>query len=267
MLKILLVDEHQIVREGIKQLLEKNSDIIVTEEIDSINDAVIKIREQEFDAVLLNSITPNHSDLDLIRNIKNIRPKTPVLVLCASSDVKFCEKTLKAGANGFLTKQSATEELIQAIRMITRGNRFISPSMMENMVDFKLCDSQVPRETLSDREYEVMLAIISGKRIKQIAKELSLSIKTVSTYHSRILQKLKFNSDAEMIRYAIEEGIIQNSIAARGNLVLAEIGFMTGSAIAAIKEIWSIRKDVILILIVTSIISYVFLSFLVSVLF
>lgn len=267
MLKILLIDEHQIVREGLKQLLEKNSDIIVTEEIDSINGALKKIREQEFHAVILNSITPNHSDVGLIRNIKNVKPKTPVLVLCASSDVHYCEKTLKAGATGFLTKQSATEELIQAIRTITRGNRYISPSLMEDMVDFKLSDSQVPSETLSDREYEVMLAIISGKRIKQIAKEMALSIKTVSTYHSRILQKLKFNSDAEMIRYAIEEGIIQNSIVARGNLVLAEIGFMTGSAITAIKEIWSIRKDVILILIVASIISYVFLSFLVSVLF
>jgi DNA-binding NarL/FixJ family response regulator len=112
-----------------------------------------------------------------------------------------------------------------------------------------------------------MLAITSGKRIKQIARDMSLSIKTVSTYHSRILQKLRFNSDAEMIRYAIEQGIVKNSIAVKGNIVLSELGFKTGSGIAAIKEIWHIRKDVILILMVSSIISYVFLSFIVSALF
>jgi DNA-binding CsgD family transcriptional regulator len=192
----------------------------------------------------------------------------PILVLSASSEALFCEKSLRAGASGFLTKQSATEELVQAIRTITRGRRrYICPSLIDNMVDFTLGESLSPIENLSDREYEVMLAITSGKRIKQIAKDMSLSIKTVSTYHSRILQKFSFNSDAEMIRYAIEQGIVQNSIATRGNLFLAELNFKTGSAIAAIKEIWHLRKDVILILIVASIIFYVFLSFLISVLF
>lgn len=267
MLKILLIDEHQIVREGLKQLLEKTSDIVVAEEVDSVNDALKQIREKEFHMVLLNSITPSHGDIELTKQVKNLKPKMPVLVLSASSDVQFCEKSLKAGASGFLTKQSATEELVQAIRTITRGRRFICPSLMDNMVDFTLGESLSPNEILSEREYQVMLAIISGKRIKQIAREMSLSIKTVSTYHTRILQKLKFNSDAELIRYAIEQGIIQNNLAARGNLVLAELNFKTGSAIVAIKEIWGIRKDVILILIVTSIISYVFLSFLVSALF
>jgi DNA-binding NarL/FixJ family response regulator len=267
MLKILLVDEHQIVREGLKQLLEKTSDIVVAEEVDSANDALRLIRDKDFGMVLLNSITPSHRDIELIKQVKNLRPKLPMLLLSASPEAQFCEKSLKAGASGFLTKQSATEELVQAIRTITRGGRYICPSLMENMVDFTLGESQAPTEILSDREYEVMLAIISGKRIKQIAKEMSLSIKTVSTYHSRILQKLKFNSDAEMIRYAIEQGIIQNDIATRGNLALAELNFKADSAIAAIKEIWGIRKDVILILIVASIISYVFLSFLVSALF
>ena len=267
MLKILLVDEHQIMREGLKQLLEKTPDIVVAEEVDSINDALRQIRDKDSDMVLLNSITPSHQDIEFIKQIKSLRPKMPVLVISASSEAQFCEKSLRAGASGFLTKQSATEELVQAIRTITRGRRYICPSLMDKMVDFTLGESLSPTEILSDREYEVMLAITSGKRIKQIARDMSLSIKTVSTYHSRILQKLKFNSDAEMIRYAIEQGIVQNSIAARGNLVLAELGFKTGSAIAAIKEIWHIRKDVILILIVASIISWVFLSFIVSALF
>jgi len=264
MLKILLVDEHQIVREGLKQLLEKTPDIAETEEVGSNNDALRQIRDKNFDVVLLNSITPDHHDIELIKQIKNLRPKVAVLVLSDSSEAQFCEKSLRAGASGFLTKQSATEELVQAIRTITRGRRYICPSLMDSMVDFTLDKSLSPTEILSDREYEVMLAITSGKRIKQIARDMSLSIKTVSTYHSRILQKLRFNSDAEMIRYAIEQGIVKNSIAVKGNIVLSELGFKTGSGIAAIKEIWHIRKDVILILIVASIISYVFLSFIVS---
>lgn len=267
MLKILLVDEHQIVREGLKQLLEKTPDIAETEEVGSNNDALRQIQDKDFDVVLINSITPDHHDIELIKQIKNLRPKVAVLVLSDSSEAQFCEKSLRAGASGFLTKQSATEELIQAIRAITRGRRYICPSLMDNMVDFTLGEGSSPIEILSDREYEVMLAITSGKRIKQIARDMSLSIKTVSTYHSRILQKLKFDSDAEIIRYAIEQGIIQGGVAARGNLVLAEIGFKTGSAIAAIKEIWHLRKDVILLLIAASIICYVFLSFIVSALF
>lgn len=267
MLKILLIDEHQIIREGLKQLLEKTPDIIVAEEVDSIDNALRKIRGQDFNIVLLNSITPGHHEIELIKQIKSFRPTVPILVLSASSEALFCEKSLRAGASGFLTKQSATEELVQAIRTITRGRRYICPSLINDMVDFTLGESLSPIETLSDREYEVMLAITSGKRIKQIAKDMSLSIKTVSTYHSRILQKFNFTSDAEMIRYAIEQGIVQNSIATKGNLFLAELNFKTGSAIAAIKEIWHLRKDVILILIAASIIFYVFLSFLISVLF
>ena len=267
MLKILLIDEHQIVREGLKQLMQKTPDIIVAEEVDSISDALRQIRAKAFDVVLLNIITPGYQDIELIKQIKSLRPTVPILVLSASLEEQFCEKSLKAGASGFLTKQSATEELVKAIRTITRGNRYICSTLMDKMVDFTLGGASTPKEVLSNREYEVMLAITSGKRIKQIAKEMSLSIKTVSTYHSRILQKLKFNSDAAMIRYAIEQGIIKDSVAARGNLVLAELSFQTGSAITAIKEIWHIRKDVVLILIVASIIGYVFLSFIITALF
>ena len=267
MLKILLIDEHHIVREGLKQLLEKCTDILVSKEVDSAKDVLGQIRKEEFDLIVLNSISAAMSDIEIIKQVKSLRPKMPILVLSASSDAQYCEKSLKAGASGFLTKQSGTEELVQAIRTITRGGRYICPAIMDDMTGIILDGKKSLSDTLSDREYEVMLAITSGKRIKQIAKELSLSIKTISTYHSRILQKLKFQSDAEMIRFAIEQGMIKDGIATRGNLVLAELGFKTGSAMNAIKEIWQLRKDVILILIVASIISYVFLSFIVSALF
>jgi len=266
MLKVLLIDEHQIIREGLKQLLEKTPDIVVAEEVDSTSDALRKIREQDFNVVLLNSITPGHREIELIKQMRSLRPTLPTLVISASSEELLCERLLKGGASGFLTKLSAADELVEAIRTISRGRRYICPSIVDNIVDFTLGGSLSPIDTLSDREYEVMLAITSGKRIKQIANEMSLSVKTVSTYHSRILQKLRFSSDAEMIRYAIEQGIVTNSIATRGNLFLAELNFKTGSAITAIKEIWHLRKDVIFILIVVSIIAYVFLSYLVSVL-
>ena len=129
-------------------------------------------------------------------------------------------------------------------------------------------DRGVPlQETLSDREYEVMAAIASGKRIKQIADEMSLSVKTVSTYHSRILQKLKINNDAQLIRYAIEQGIVQDGVAVREQLVLTELSLKTASVVATVKEIWRLRKDVIFVIVALSILTYVVITYIVRFLF
>ena len=165
------------------------------------------------------------------------------------------------------TKESDFSELADALVRVSHGRKYISPSLAERLTDIPAEGDTSLANVLSDREYEVMVSLASGKRTKQIADDMFLSIKTVSTYHSRILEKLKLNNDAQLIRYAIEQGIIRDGVVAREKLILTELNIRTAPVIATVKEIWHQRKAVIIVIGVVAIIAYVILTYLVRFVF
>ena len=209
MIKVLIVDDHPIVRQGMKQILEETADIRATEEAGNWKEALKLVQEKGFDVVLLDIAMPGLSGMEVLKQLKTMRPKLPVLILSMYTEEQYGARVLRAGASGYLTKQSAPDELVAAIRRVCQGLKYISPSLADRLTEYLDKDSsRPPLETLSDREYEVMLAIASGKTIKKIADEMLLSIKTVSTYHSRILTKMQMKSDAELIRFALENRLV-----------------------------------------------------------
>ncbi len=267
MLRVLIVDDHLIVRQGLKHFVEGASGNVMTAETCSSQEAVKLLHGNTHDVVLLGIALSGTNHIELLKQMRAIKPNLPVLILSVSEDEQYCERLLRAGASGILMKQSASSELVDAITKVSRGRKYISPSLAEILTDFSADGNTSLLDALSDREYEVMLSIASGKRIKQIADEMSLSIKTVSTYHSRILQKLKLNNDAQLIGYAIERGIIRDGIVAREKLILTELNIRTAPVIATVKEIWRQRKVVIIVIGILSILTYVILTYLVRFVF
>jgi two-component system invasion response regulator UvrY len=209
MIKILIADDHAVVREGLKQIISETSDMLVADEADNGQDVLDKVSEQNYDVVLLDITLPGRSGLDVLKQLKSKKPKLPVLMLSVHPEEQYAVRTLKAGAAGYLTKGSATDELIAAIRKISQGKKYISSSLAEKLAFDLDADHEKPRhEILSDREYQVMSMIASGKTVKEIADELSLSVQTISTYRSRILEKMKMKNNAEIIYYAVKQGLV-----------------------------------------------------------
>lgn len=210
MIKILIADDHRIVREGLKQILAETPDMIVAGEASNAQEVLKKIWDNEYDVLLLDISMPGRSGLDILKQLKSDRPKLSVLVLSMYSEEQYALRALKAGASGYMTKESATDELIEAIRKVSTGRKYISPSVAERLAfSLESGDERPPQETLSDREFQVMCMIASGKTIKAIAAELSLSIKTVSTYRARILEKMRMNNNAELTHYAIQNKLVE----------------------------------------------------------
>jgi DNA-binding NarL/FixJ family response regulator len=262
MLRILIVDDHLIVRQGLKQFVESASENIMTAETCSSQEAITLVRKNAHDVILMGITLYTIDPIELLKQIRADKPKLPVLILSVLDEEQYCGRLLRAGASGILTKESATSELVDAVTKVYRGGKYISPSLAERLTDFPANGSTSLSDALSDREYEVMVSLASGKRVKQIADEMSLSIKTVSTYHSRILVKLKLDNDAQLIRYAIEQGVIRDSIATREKLIMTELNIRTAPVIATIKEIWHQRKMVIIVIGILAIITYVVLTYL-----
>jgi DNA-binding NarL/FixJ family response regulator len=209
MLKVLIVDDHPIVRQGLKQILEETSDIKAAGEASNWKETLKLIGENSYDLVLLDISMPGISGMEILKQIKSLRPKLPVLILSMYTEEQYGARVLRAGASGYLTKQSAPDELVLAIRRVCQGGKYVSPNLADRLIEYLGEDPTKPaNEVLSDREYEVMLAIASGKTISKIADDMLLSIKTVSTYHGRILSKLQMKSDAELIRYALENQLV-----------------------------------------------------------
>jgi two-component system, NarL family, invasion response regulator UvrY len=209
MIKILIVDDHSIVREGMKQILADIDDMRVAGEAANGADALALVQKHVFDVVLLDISMPGRSGLDVLKELKNIQPHLPVLMLSMYPEEQYAIRALRSGALGYLTKESAPDELILAIRKVCKGGRYVSASLAENMaskIDRK--SEQSPHELLSDREYQVMCFIASGKAVKDIAEELSLSVKTISTYRSRILAKMQMKTNAELTRYALQNSLV-----------------------------------------------------------
>jgi len=210
MIKILIADDHAVVREGLKQIISETPDMRVTDEADNGQEVLNKVSEQNYDVVLLDITMPGRSGLDVLKQIKSKKPKLPVLMLSVHPEEQYAIRTLKAGASGYLTKGSATDELIAAIRKISAGKKYVSSSLAEKLAFDLDMDYEKPRhEILSDREYQVMSMIASGKTVKEIADELSLSVQTISTYRSRILEKMKLKNNAEIIYYAVKQGLVE----------------------------------------------------------
>lgn len=209
MIKILIADDHAIVREGLKQVLSESPDLVVASEASSGHEVIEKVSKNDFDLIVLDIALPGRDGLDVLKEIKNHRPKLPVLVLSMYPEEQYAVRVLRAGASGYLTKESAPGELVKAIRQISQGKKYVSPSLAERLaLNLEVSYDRPLHESLSDREYQVMRMIASGKTLKEIAGELSLSEKTISTYRSRILEKMRMKSNAELTRYAIKNRLV-----------------------------------------------------------
>ena len=210
MIRILIADDHAIVRGGLKQLLSGQSDFIVAGEAANGLEALKQIREQPFDVALMDMSMPGRSGIELIKQIKSEKPKLAILVLSMHKEEQYAVRALKAGALGYLTKESAPDQLVAAIRKVATGGVFISSGVAERLaLELGGNHDAASHTQLSDREYQIFRMIVSGAPIGGIAKELSLSVKTVSTHKTRILQKMKMTSGAELIHYAIRHQLVE----------------------------------------------------------
>jgi two-component system invasion response regulator UvrY len=209
MTKILIADDHPIVREGLKHIIEEEADLSVAGETGSAADFFESVRNHDYDLVLLDITMPGMSGLDILKQVKIEKPGLPVLILSIHSEDQYAVRALKAGASGYLTKASAPDKLIEAIRKVLSGGRYVSPYLAERLA-FQLDSGteKQPHERLSDREFQVLCLIASGKTVKEIGDELALSAKTVSTYRSRILEKMHMKNNAELTHYAIKNNLL-----------------------------------------------------------
>jgi len=209
MIKVCVVDDHAVVREGLKRIIAENPGMAVTAEAGDGHEALRIIQSQPCDVVLLDITMPNKSGLDVLKELHANTPRLPVLVLSMHAEDQYAVRVLRAGAAGYLTKESAPAKLVQAIRKVVRGGKYVSQTLAEKLVyDLDSDTSKAPHEALSDREYQVLCMIASGKTVTDIADELSLSVKTISTYRVRILEKLNMKNNAELTRYAIKESLV-----------------------------------------------------------
>ena len=208
-IKILIADDHAIVREGLKQILAESGGIVVSGDAENGNDAIKLARTIEADVLLLDISMPDKSGIEVLKQIKKETPKLAVLVLSMHREDQYAIRSLKAGASGYLNKQSAPAELVDAIRQVASGRKYISPALAQELANQIGDDRNVPpHETLSDREYQTLVMIASGKTVSDIALELSLSVKTISMYRTRLLQKMKLRHNAELTHYAIKNNLV-----------------------------------------------------------
>jgi len=209
MIKILIADDHTLFRKGLKHILSEYPDLVVTDEASNGQEVLDKIWHNDYDMVLLDITMPGMTGLDALKQLKNDKPKLPVLVLSMHPEEQYAVRVIRAGASGYLRKESAPDELITAIQKISGGRKYITSSLAERLADNVESTAEKPlHDTLSDREFEVFRMIAAGKTIKQIAEALFLNARTISTYRSRILEKMQIKTNAELIHYAIKHQIL-----------------------------------------------------------
>lgn len=209
MLRIFIADDHPIVRQGLKQMITETQDMVVANEASNGQELLNKIKEGDYDVVVLDITMPGRDGVDVLRELKNERPRLPVLMLSIHPEEQYALRALKAGASGYLTKESAPDELVAAIRKVSRGGKYVSPALAEKLAfELETGRDQAPHEALSNREYQVMCMIASGKTVMEIAQELSLSEKTISTYRTRILEKMIMKNNAQLTHYAIKNQLV-----------------------------------------------------------
>ncbi len=210
MKRILLIDDHEVVRSGVKRIFDKQpSGEVVFGEASTPQDALDLVRKREWDVAVLDLSLGGRDGLEVLKELKQIRPRLPVLILSMHSEELFARRAFKAGASGYITKDIPRSELMGAINKVIGGGTYVSPALAEELVvDLRRGTDRPPHELLSDREFEVMRLIASGKTVSKIAKILSLSVGTISTYRMRILEKMEMKTNAELTRYAIQNNLV-----------------------------------------------------------
>jgi two-component system, NarL family, invasion response regulator UvrY len=203
-MKILIVDDHAIFRDGLRRILSDEFKAVTFGEASNATEALDRVWKEKWDVVLLDITMHGRTGLDVLKEIRSSASDVPVLILSGHPEEQYAVRVLKAGAAGYLTKESASHELCKAVKKLLGGGKYISASVAEQLAALIQSPQGDPHETLSNREYQVMLLIAAGKVPKEIGSELSLSAKTISTYRSRILEKLKLRNNAEIMRYVVE---------------------------------------------------------------
>jgi DNA-binding NarL/FixJ family response regulator len=209
-MRILLADDHAVVRHGLRQILADEFKRAAFGEARNAQEALDLVWKENWDIAILDITMPGRSGLDVLREIKKSKPRLPVLVLSMHPENQFAVRVLKRGASGYMTKESAPVELVGAVKKVMGGGRYVSNSLAEKLATYLSGDShKPPQELLSDREFQVLRLIASGKTVSEIARELSLSVKTISTYRSRILEKMGLRNNAELMHYAMQHQLVE----------------------------------------------------------
>jgi DNA-binding NarL/FixJ family response regulator len=209
MIRILVADDHAIVRQGLKQIVADTPDLVVTGEAERGREVLEKVSKDDYDVVLLDITMPDKTGLEVLEELKRIKPDLPVLILSMHPEDQYAIRAIRAGASGYVTKAGVPDELVTAIRKVSIGGKYISSSLAEKLAVYLETGAEKPlHQVLSDREYRVMCLIASGKTVKEIAEELFLSVKTVSTYRSRVLQKMKMKNNAQLTHYCVQNQLV-----------------------------------------------------------
>ena len=210
MIHVLIADDHTVVRRGLKQIVAETNDITVSGEATNGREVMELVRARAWDVLVLDITMPGGSGLDVLKEVKRVRPLLPVLILSMHAEEQFAARVIKAGAAGYLPKESAPDELVKAIRRVVSGVRYVSPAQAAKLVFIANHDDGTPpHETLSDREYQVLRLIASGQTVTQIADQMRLSVKTISTYRTRILEKMRMNTNAQLTHYSIKNRLVE----------------------------------------------------------
>jgi DNA-binding NarL/FixJ family response regulator len=208
-IRILIADDHAILRRGLKEILMRELDAVTWGEAENGQQVLDQVQSDDWDLLILDITMPGRGGLDVLSNLKALRPKLPVLVLSMHPEDQYGKRVLKAGASGYMNKESAPEELIKAVRKVLGGGRYISPALAEALAsDLGRDGERAAHESLSDREFEVLRQLASGKTVSQIAEDLHLSVPTVSTYRARILEKMGMSTTAELMHYALRNHLV-----------------------------------------------------------
>jgi two-component system, NarL family, invasion response regulator UvrY len=208
-MKVLVVDDHAVVRQGLKQILAAEFKRAAFGEAGTTAEALARLGEKSWDVAILDVTMPGRSGIEVLEEARRVRPKMPVLILSMHPEDQFAVRMLKLGAAGYMNKESAPAELVGAVKKVLAGGRYVSAALAERMAAYLTTDvQQPPHERLSTREFQVLRLLASGRAVKEIAADLSLSIKTVSTYRTRLLEKMNMHSTAELVRYAVEQNLV-----------------------------------------------------------
>jgi DNA-binding NarL/FixJ family response regulator len=217
MLNILIADDHPIMRDGLRQILSASGDIVIAAEVGSGDEVLAKLKQADFDVLVLDLSMPGISGIELIKRVMIEKPKQHILILSMHKEELYAVRTLKAGASGYLCKDSASGQLIPAIRKVAAGGRFVSPEVAESLaLEVSPQHHNLPHTQFSDREFQIFRMIAAGRSITEIADSLMLSVKTVSTYKTRILEKLHLSNAAGLIRYGLKHGLIDDDLQDEG---------------------------------------------------
>jgi DNA-binding NarL/FixJ family response regulator len=212
LIKVLLADDHTIVRAGLREILADTGDIEAAGEAGTGTEVLARVREHDYDVLVLDMSMPGRSGVELIKQVKKEKPRLRILVLSAHSEAQYAVRAIKAGASGYLTKDGAADQLVAAIRRIASGGAYMTPEAAELLArDFERPPDAPPHTLLSDREFQVLKLIVAGKSITAIGEELSLSVKTVSTHKTRIMEKMGIANQVDLVRYAIRHGLVDES--------------------------------------------------------